>query len=198
MLQGSQHWRLYPTEVSSWSPSRTIAVVQCNYIKKTDSFLTIPWKTTPPFLTGNFPPAGQQIIHHWACFNRSAHAWWKSTSFQMSWNLIPLGQENCSFSPWNATSQRKVYFSSLSVTQHQHLNVKKFPPLHPNLRDLQLTLEVAVFPTSLSLAINQRRSQPSVPKRARAALNAACNHAGFQLAFLHFHWGPNLPTHSFR
>lgn len=66
MLQGAQNWNLcIPQNSVQPETTRTIAVVQCNYIKTHGLILTIPWKTTPPFLTANFPPAGLQILHRW-------------------------------------------------------------------------------------------------------------------------------------
>lgn len=123
-----------------------------------------------------------------ACCTQSAHAWWKST-FQGSWNLVLLGKENWSFSPWNAPSQRQMYFSSLWAHSTSTSTLTSSHHLHPNLRGLQLTLGGAAFPT-----------QPLTyhcPVSPKWHMQPQCHHAGFQLAFLRFHSGPNLPRHSF-
>lgn len=123
-----------------------------------------------------------------ACFTQSAHAWWKSTRFQGSWNLILLGKENWSFSPWNAPSQRQMYFSSLWAHSTSTLTLTSSHHLHPNLRGLQLTLGGAALWLTQPKETTAQCLQSGSPQ---------CHHAGFQLAFLHFHLGPNLPRHSF-
>lgn len=175
--------------VSSQSPTRTIAVVQCDYIKTRLVFnnsmrnhtTLFNWKLLSCRTVNNAPLR--------ACFPWSAYASWESTSFQGSWDLLLLGKENGSFSTWNAPSQRKVYFMSLWAHSTSTEMFESSHHLHPNVRGLQLTLEGAAFPAQL-LSYHS-------PVSPKWHVQPQCHHAAFQPALLHFHLGPNLPRQGF-